>query len=299
MTNVARLEECRTTGNGALEGDAVTWRRTRCGVLCLGALAAAVLLVVACGGSSRGLATPTPLVTAIGVSDSPGDGKATSVNVAVQAGGQVTLTLAENPTTGYRWAFMLSPGLTQVSSTFAAPSPSPSPLMGAGGRRTYVVKVDQPGVYVVGAAYARPWEAKMPAKTFTVQIFAPPQSHPDVTDYFTEKDSPGIFGTDVGRTFAVVLRENPSTGYSWTMNLGPGLKSVSDAFVAPSPSPSPLVGAGGQRIWVISIEKAGTTTVTGIYARASEAATKSSADFSLVVKASLLGSPLATGTTAP
>lgn len=277
----------------------VTRGSTRSGVLCVGMLAAAVLLAAACGGSGSGSASPAPLATAIGVSDSPSDGKATFVGVAVQAGGQVTMTLVENPTTGYGWTFRLSPGVTEVSSTFTGPSPAPSPLMGAGGTRTYVVKVDQPGVYVVGAAYARPWESKMPAKTFTVQIFAPPPSHPDVTDYFTEKDSPGIFGTDVGRTFAVVLRENPSTGYSWTMNLGPGLKLVSDAFVAPSPSPSPLVGVGGQRIWLIGVEKAGTTTVTGINARPSEAATKSSADFSLVVKAGLTGSPLPTGTATP
>ena len=280
----------------------VTRRSTRRGVLCVGALAAAVMLAAACCGSGGGTASPAspaPLVTAIGVSDSPSDGKATSVNVAVQAGGQVTITLAENPTTGYRWTFRLSPGLTQVSSTFTGPSPAPSPLMGAGGTRVYVVKVDQPGVYVIAATYARPWESKMPAKTFKVQIFAPPESHPGVTDYFTERDSPGIFGTDVGRTFAVVLKENPSTGYSWTMNLGPGLKMVSDEFVAPSPSPSPLVGAGGQRIWVISVEKAGTTAVTGIYARPSEAATKSAADFSLVIKAGLPGSPLPAGTATP
>ena len=255
----------------------------------LAAVLTAATALVACGGSGGGSASPAPLVTAIGVSDSPSDGEAASVNVAVQAGGQVTNTLAENPTTGYRWTFKLSPGLTQVSSTFTGPSPSPSPLVGAGGTRTYVVQVDQSGVHAVRAAYARPWESKMPAKTFTVQIFAPPESHPGVTDYFTEKDSPGIFGTDVGRTVAVVLRENPSTGYSWTMNLGPGLKMVTDELVAPSPSPSPLVGARGQRIWVISIEKAGTTTVTGIYARPSDSASKSAADFSLTIKASPLG----------
>jgi inhibitor of cysteine peptidase len=255
----------------------------------MAAVLTAAIALVACGGSGGGSASPAPLVTAIGVSDSPSDGKATSVNVAVQAGGQVTITLAENPTTGYRWTFKLSPGLTPVSSTFSGPSPSPSPLMGAGGTRTYVVQVDQSGVYAVRAAYARPWESRMPAKTFTVQIFAPPPSQPSVTVYFTEKDSPGTFGTDVGVTFAVVLKENPSTGYSWTMRLGPGLRLLTDQFVAPSPSPSPLVGIGGQHLWFIEVEKAGTTTVTGIYARPSDAATKSAADFSLTIKASPLG----------
>ena len=251
-------------------------------------MAAAALLAAACGGSSGGSAspaTPAPLSAAVGISDVPGSGNATSVGVAVRAGGRVTITLAENPTTGYQWTFKRSSGVTQVSTTFVGPSPLPSPAVGAGGRRTYVVGVGQPGVYTVRAAYARPWESRMPAKTFTVRIFAPPAAQPGVTDYFTGKDSPGIFVTDVGATFAVVLGENPSTGYMWTMKLGPGLKLLTDDFVAPSPSPSPLVGAGGQRIWVITIEQAGTTTLTGIYARPSDAATQSAADFSLTIEA--------------
>ena len=264
-----------------------TRRSTRIGLLCVGALAvaAAALLAAACGGSSGATASPAPLVTSVAVSDRPSDGKATSMDVAVLVGGQVSITLAENPTTGYRWAFTVSPGLTRVSSTFTGPSPSSSPVVGAGGTRTYVVRVGQPGVHTVSAAYARPWESRMPAKIFTVQIFAPPPSQPGLTQYFTEKDSPGIFGAKIGMTFAVVLKENPSTGYTWTMKLGPGLKLVSDQFVAPSPSPSPMVGAGGQRLWVITIQKAGETAVTGIYARPSAAATKSAADFSLTLDA--------------
>jgi len=258
----------------------------RVGALAVAAVAAA-LVAAGCGGSSGGSASPAspaPLSAAVGISDVPGSGNATSVGVAVRAGGQVTITLAENPTTGYRWTFTQSRGVTQVSSTFAPPSSSPSPLVGAGGTRTYAVKVGRPGVYIVRGEYARPWESGKPAKTFAVRIFAPPASQPGVTDYFTEKDSPGIFVTDVGRTFAVVLEENPSTGNSWTMKLGPGLKLLTDDFVAPSPSPSPLVGAGGQRIWVITIEQAGTTTLTGIYARPSDAATQSAADFSLTIE---------------
>jgi inhibitor of cysteine peptidase len=263
-------------------------RCSRVGMLAV-VVAASAVLAAACGSSSGGSASPAPLATSVYVNDSSGDGKATSVGVAVQTGGQVWIRLAENPTTGYEWSFRLPPGVTEVSSSFTGPSPSPSPAMGAGGTRTYVVRVGQPGVYTVRAAYARPWGSRMPEKTFTVQIFAPPASQPNVTDYFTEKNSPGLFDTDVGRTFAVVLKENPSTGYSWTMKLGPGLKLLNDQFVAPSPSPVPLVGAGGQRIWVVTIEKAGKTTATGIYARPSDAATENAASFSLTIEASPIG----------
>jgi inhibitor of cysteine peptidase len=269
-----------------------TLRLTKAGVLCCGAMAAAVLLaavaLAACGTSSAGSggsSSPAPLGTAVGVSLSPGGGKTESVGVAVQAGGQVSISVAENPTTGYRWSLDLPSGVTQVTSAFAAPSASPSPMAGAGGTRTFVVKVALPGVYDVSGAYARPWESEKPAETFVVQIFAPPPSQPGLTRFFTAKDSPGSVTADVGSVFAVVLEENPSTGYSWTMKIGPGLELMGDRFVAPSPSPSPLAGAGGQRIWVIGVRKAGETAVTGIYARPADAATKSSADFSLSVHA--------------
>jgi predicted secreted protein len=243
------------------------------------------LTLVACGGSAGSSASPTPNYEMRAGWDDTGLEKSASMGISIQAGGEAYIIVPDNPTTGYQWHFAVPPGVTQVSSDFTGPSPSPSPLVGAGGTRTVTFRVPQPGTYVVTGTYARPWESKQPAKTVRLSIYANPASWPAPAMVFTQKDSPGSLATDVGATFVVDLARNSSTGYEWTMKLGPGLRLVNDLSVTPEPSPSAMVDVPGQRLWLIKVEKAGTTAVTGIYARPSDAATKNAADFSLTVVA--------------
>ena len=102
---------------------------------------------------------------------------------------------------------------------------------------------------------------------------------------YAETASGTTIRAKVGDRITVTLRENPTTGYKWEMKLGPGLTLVGDEFVGPSPSPSPLMGAGGTHSWVFRVDKAGTLTLTGLYVRPLEADGKSVADFSLTVEA--------------
>jgi len=255
-----------------------------CGLAVTLTVAAAL---VACGGSGSSSASPRPNFAARAGFDDTNPGEKSFVGgVSIAAGGDVELIEPDNPTTGYQWHFKVPPGVTQVGSVFAGAAPSPSPLAGAGGTRTVTFAVPQPGAYVVTGEYARPWESRQPAKTVRLTIYANPASWPAPRMVFTEKDSPGLFSTDVGATFVVDLKEDASIGYTWTMKLGPGLKLVHDLTVTPAASPSPVAAAGGQRLWLIKVEKAGTTAVTGISARPSDAATKNAASFSLTVDAS-------------
>jgi len=102
---------------------------------------------------------------------------------------------------------------------------------------------------------------------------------------YTVADNNATVAARVGEQFTVSLAENPTTGYQWDMKAGPGLTLVSDRFTGPSPSPSPLEGAGGTRAWVFRADKAGTLTLTGLYVRPWEADGKSAADFSLTITA--------------
>ncbi|HEY5388433.1 MAG TPA: protease inhibitor I42 family protein [Thermoleophilia bacterium] len=250
------------------------------------AVVAAALLAAACGGSSGGSASPAPNFAArAGWNDTDPLEKTFSAAVSIQAGGEAYLVEADNPTTGYGWSFKVPPGVSEVSSVFTGPSPSASPLMGAGGTRTVTFRVPQPGTYVITGVYARPWEPNKPAKTARLSIYANPTSQPAPSTVFTGKDSPGTVTVAAGATFAVDLKENASTGFTWTMRLGPGLRLVHEQVVAPARSPSPRVGVGGQHLWFIKVEKSGTTAVTGIHARPANAATKSAADFSLTIEA--------------
>jgi inhibitor of cysteine peptidase len=247
-------------------------------VVCVAALSAA------CGGAP---ATPTPnFATSAGFNDTDPGERSFVGGISIAAGGEAYLIESDNPTTGYRWSFRVPPGVTQAGSTYKGPSPSASPPLGAGGTRTFTFSVPQAGTYVVTGLYARPWEPTKPAKKVRFSIYANPSSWPAPGVVLTPKSSPGGLGTDVGATFVVDLEENASTGYAWTMKLGPGLTLVHEQVATPAPSPSPMVGVGGQHLWLIRVVKAGTTTVTGIYARPSAAATKNAASFSLTVRAS-------------
>ena len=111
---------------------------------------------------------------------------------------------------------------------------------------------------------------------------APTSSPPAV---YTAVDNNATVAARVGEQLTVTLAENPTTGYQWDMKAGPGLTLVSDQFIGPSPSPSPLEGAGGTHSWVFRANAAGTLTLTGLYVRPWEADGKSAADFSLTIEA--------------
>jgi len=101
----------------------------------------------------------------------------------------------------------------------------------------------------------------------------------------TEADNTKTLAAEVGDEISVTLKENPTTGYGWNMIAGLGLTAVSDEFTGPSPSSSPMMGAGGVHTWVFKVDQAGTLTLTGVYARSWEPESKSAADFSLTVDA--------------
>jgi inhibitor of cysteine peptidase len=85
-----------------------------------------------------------------------------------------------------------------------------------------------------------------------------------------------------GTIVTVKLAENPTTGYLWTMIVGPGLSLESSKFLAPSSSG--VVGASGTRVWVVKAEQAGTWTLSGVYQRSWESKTAASFSLTIVVK---------------
>jgi inhibitor of cysteine peptidase len=130
------------------------------------ALAAAGTGLAACGGSAGGSSSPSPSPKTTYTEAQSGQ----TVKAAV--GDEIFVTLKDNPSTGYQWHMEHSAGLTQVSSQFAGPSPSPSPMVGAGGMRTWVFKVAKAGSQSLKGDYARPWESVQPATTFTLTVDA-------------------------------------------------------------------------------------------------------------------------------
>ncbi len=124
-----------------------------------------VCLVLAAGclqeQGTGGVPTPPPTspITTGPVFGPEDNGK----NVSLAEGTEFSLTLPENPTTGYSWHLSPSPGITLLSDEFIPPT---SPLMGAGGTHTWIFMGKERGEQIVYAEYRRPW---VPSGTVTYQ----------------------------------------------------------------------------------------------------------------------------------
>lgn len=75
--------------------------------------------------------------------------------VTLPAGSGITISLDENPTTGYSWNVTSTRGLQYVNDTFIPPE---TELVGAGGVHVWQYLAAEPGSAEFSAIYKRPWE---------------------------------------------------------------------------------------------------------------------------------------------
>jgi inhibitor of cysteine peptidase len=103
----------------------------------------------------------------------------------------------------------------------------------------------------------------------------------------TEADKGKTIDLENGKTFFLKLKESPTTGYSWKLNLSQGLKNISGEYY-PAKQPEgvehPLVGAGGVHLWEIKAIAKGSQQVTGVYKRPWENETSEDETFTLNVE---------------
>ena len=134
---------------------------TRIGLLCVGALAAAVLLAAAslagCGssGGGGGASPATPKTIEL----TPVAQTGTTVDAAV--GDTIVVSLDANATTGYTWEFTAGDTFEIVSSEYV-PDPSPSNVAGSGGTQVVTLKVTKAGTSDLTGTYRQQWNSPSP-----------------------------------------------------------------------------------------------------------------------------------------
>lgn len=104
---------------------------------------------------------------------------------------------------------------------------------------------------------------------------------------FTEADNGTTANLENGTTFFLELPENPSTGYSWELELSPGLSLLSEEYVTGEPPErleQPIVGAGGLRLWGIKAIAEGGQQLKGVYKRPWEEETGFEKNFTINIK---------------
>lgn len=97
------------------------------------------------------------------------------------------------------------------------------------------------------------------------------------THVFTEQQScPTLLEMDRGQTLEVLLNENPSTGYVWSLAEQPKLFKVEEVFQsaqqqqAAAADATPVLGAGGQKTYRFTATTAGEELLHLRHARAWE-----------------------------
>ena len=105
-------------------------------------------------------------------------------------------------------------------------------------------------------------------------------SMPPTQQVITEADNGTSINLKNGENFTLKLRENPTTGYSWELNLSEGLSIISDDFTQ-DPAPEGMSGVGGTHSWIIKALSEGTQQVNGIYKRPWENTTGNEDSFTL------------------
>ena len=99
----------------------------------------------------------------------------------------------------------------------------------------------------------------------------------------TEADNGKTISLKKGENFTVSLREDPSAGYLWKLNLSSGLSILNDEYIE-GLNPEHLEGVPGTHLWIIEATAPGSQKVNGIYKRSWENITGTEEKFTLNVE---------------
>ncbi len=258
--------------------------------LLIGIVAILTGLIIVCGCTQQpaGPGTPTPNPTQVpyyGLTSF--DEKDNGQTVTVSPGESFVIRLKENPTTGYMWNATWTPGLDAVGEGYE-PDPGTAGLAGAGGTHYWIFKGTEMGMQQFSAAYARQWENTTPPEsTFVLhisvgEVLTLPVSPESSIPQYGENDNGSTVNASPGSEFAVVLDENPTTGYEWNATLTSGLFLVNDTYEV-NPHPEGMVGVGGKHTWLIRADESGLQEFYAIYGRPWENVTPGDASYSLKI----------------
>jgi predicted secreted protein len=98
----------------------------------------------------------------------------------------------------------------------------------------------------------------------------------------TEADNGKTEQVAQGTRFAVTLKENPTTGFSWNATVTSGLEIISSDYQQDK-APEGMVGVGGMRTWVVLAKDTGDQKFSATYRRSWEPVTGNESAFATTV----------------
>ncbi|MDW7732113.1 MAG: protease inhibitor I42 family protein [Methanolobus sp.] len=103
-----------------------------------------------------------------------------------------------------------------------------------------------------------------------------------ITIMFSENDSGSMVNAIKGDTLIIMLKENPTTGYSWNLSASPGLFLVDDSYKENRENEE-LAGAGGIHEWIFEVTGEEVQNISAVYMRPWENITGNETSFLLIV----------------
>lgn len=199
-------------------------------------------------------------LTPVGASVAVGE-NALCKDVALQAGQELHLALAANPTTGYKWRCTWTPAecLRMIRDEYV-PAPSEG-RVGSGGTQHYTLVAEARGDCRVDLQYARPWAGGEGETPRSLHVVVSGNGIPPPPVALTEADCVPNSVVALDDYLAVMLPENPTTGFSWRTWWAPeeALRKLHDRYLLP---PGPVLpGRGGVHRWVFKVVAPGTALV--------------------------------------
>lgn len=175
--------------------------------------------------------------------------------------------LPENPSTGYTWEVVPTPGLI-VEETYV-PNENNEGLVGVGGNKIFNCTAEQRGPYNFTVVYKRGNEE--PLYTFAQRWdYASPIETPGTEPRLQVKYE-GQQVIKVGDVVEVKTRGNPTTGYNWSvLQSGENNIKILDSKYIEDEHEEGMVGVGGTYVWYVTAEKAGNYQFDGTYSRSME-----------------------------
>jgi len=179
--------------------------------------------------------------------------------IGAEVGETFTISLESNPSTGYLWeAEFDSEFLKLVDSKFVSePTEDGPPMVGAPGIQTFEFLALKQGQTRVTMIYKRPLEDQYIDKKLYLVNIVPGTAQASTVS------------KEVGETFTISLKSNPTTGYMWQPEFDSEFLELVSMFVSDSTDPL-IVGAGGTETFEFLPLKQGQARVRMVYKRAWE-----------------------------
>ncbi|MDD3212908.1 MAG: protease inhibitor I42 family protein [Eubacteriales bacterium] len=178
-----------------------------------------------------------------------------------------SITLQENPTTGYTWSYVISDeAIIAVTDDGYIADANPEGLVGAGGTHRFTITGIAEGQATVTLTLAQPWDGGEQAATISYNYVVDDQKQVSIVGI---EGVPEAYMPDKA---VVTLEENPTTGYEWTYTISDEsvLTFARDVFQSSADTDGMLAGAGGVHTWVFTGVAQGDAMVAFAYERSWE-----------------------------